>query len=97
MHSITEHDNGLSITLCVTNSMGLHARPAAKLAQEAQKFEAEITLSADDQNVDAKSILDILSLAAAQGSELTLHGKGTDAREALEHLAGMFSAKFDEE
>ena len=97
MHDIREDDEGLSVTLCVANPLGLHARPAAKLAQEAQKFAADISIAMEEQTVDAKSILDILSLAAAHGSELTLHGQGCDAREALEHLTKLFLTKFEED
>jgi phosphocarrier protein len=80
--------------VCVMNEQGLHARPAARLAQAAQRFEAEITVVAGDQAVDAKSILDILTLAAGNGSNLELRAKGPDAGEALDALAEMFKNRF---
>ena len=72
--------------VCVRNELGLHARPAARLAQEAQKFDADISLVQGEQEVDAKSILDILSLAAGRGCTLTVKTRGEDAGQALEHL-----------
>jgi len=63
----------------VLNDQGLHARPAARLAQEAQEFGCAIEMALDGTVVDAKSILDILTLAAGQGSELELRAKGPDA------------------
>lgn len=75
----------------VRDNLGLHARPAARLAQAAQAFEARITLSYDDMTVDAKSILDILSLAAGQGASLLLRCEGDDALVAAESLAEFFN------
>ncbi|WP_460033769.1 HPr family phosphocarrier protein [Megalodesulfovibrio paquesii] len=81
----------------VLNELGLHARPAAVLAQEAQKFQSDIQIRLEDQEVDAKSILDILSLAASRGSELELMARGVDAREAVDRLSHCFSTRFGEE
>lgn len=80
--------------VCVLNEQGLHARPAAKLAQAAQRFESAITITMGGQEVDAKSILDILTLAAGHGANLELRAKGCDARLALEELSGMFKNRF---
>lgn len=80
--------------VCVMNEQGLHARPAARLAQAAQRFEAEITVVAGSQSVDAKSILEILTLAAGNGCNLELRAKGPDAGEALDALAEMFKNRF---
>lgn len=76
------------------NEQGLHARPAAKLAQAAQKFDASITIGMGSQAVDAKSILDILTLAAGHGTNLEIRAKGADACRALETLADMFKNRF---
>ena len=86
-----------SMEVSVRNELGLHARPAAKLSQEAQKFESGITLVMDNREVDAKSILDVLTLAAPQSCRLTLKADGKDAREALKRLARMFKNRFGEE
>ncbi len=94
----TSADNGYLLrTVCVSDDLGLHARPAAKLAQEAQRFEAEIEMVSGEQHVDAKSILDILSLAAAGGQVLTLRARGADAQQALDRLEELFRRKFREE
>ncbi|MBI9112056.1 HPr family phosphocarrier protein [Maridesulfovibrio ferrireducens] len=92
-----DSENAVARTVIVVNQLGLHARPAARLAQEAQNFQAEIAIICDSQEVDAKSILDILTLAAAQGSTLELRADGIDADAALDCLEEMFKSKFGEE
>mgnify|MGYP001443628847 CR=1 FL=1 len=86
--------DGFSLHTRVLNDQGLHARPAARLAQEAQKFVCAIEMAINDTVVDAKSILDILTLAAGQGCELELRAKGPDAREALIRLGTLFRNRF---
>ena len=81
----------------VGNDQGLHARPAARLAKEAQGFKADIRLVLGDLDVDAKSILDILSLAAAKGTELIIKAHGEDAEEPLDHLEAFFDTRMGEE
>jgi phosphocarrier protein len=81
----------------VSNELGLHARPAARIAQEAQKYEAEICFCQDEREIDAKSILDILTLAAPRGSGLRIKARGSDAREALASLCRLFEERFGEE
>lgn len=78
-------------TVVVRDELGLHARPAARIAQAAQEFQSQITISYDDMTVDAKSILDILSLAAARGTPLTLRCKGQDAHAAAKTLEQLFA------
>ena len=84
-------------TVVITNELGLHARPAALVAQAAQRFSASITLVADNRQVDAKSILDILSLAAGKGTALTVRGKGDDARDSIKTIADLVRIQFQEE
>lgn len=81
----------------VANSHGLHARPAGRLAQEALSFESAISIVLDGQEVDAKSILDILTLAAGQGCTLELRAVGEDADQALDVLEKLFANRFEEE
>lgn len=78
----------------VLDDLGLHARPAANLAKLAQNFEADISICLDGQTADAKSILDILSLAAARDSELELTCRGRDAKGACEALTKLFESRF---
>lgn len=82
---------GVELIVFVRDELGLHARPAARLAQTAQRFHSRITLSYDDMTVDAKSILDILSLAAGRGASLTLRCEGRDADSAAQTLESLFS------
>ncbi|WP_243545054.1 HPr family phosphocarrier protein [Pseudodesulfovibrio tunisiensis] len=86
----------LSRQVMVVNEHGLHARPAGKLAQAAQGYESSIMLVSDEQEVDAKSILDILTLAACQGSALEIRASGSDAEQALTELALLFENRFSE-
>lgn len=81
----------------VRNSLGLHARPAGKISQEAQRYASSITIHSHDVEADAKSILDVLTLAAPQGTELTLRAQGPDAALALQGLSRLFEEKFGEE
>lgn len=81
----------------VGNSLGLHARPAGKISQEAQRYAASITVHSCDMEADAKSILDLLSLAAPQGTELTLRAHGPDADAAISGLSRLFEDMFGEE
>ena len=94
LEMIEDTPDGVQVAVDVLNEQGLHARPAARLAQEAQKFGAKVSLVMDEVEVDAKSILDRLSLAAAKGTRLTLRGSGADARAAVEHLATLFHNRF---
>ncbi len=82
--------------LAVVNRLGLHARAAAKLVHAAAAFSSQIHLVKDGEEVDAKSILGILLLAASQGSEVTVRCEGADEREALEAIAELFADRFGE-
>lgn len=93
----TPMENAASAQVRVANELGLHARPAAKLAQEAQKFDSAILLVMNQQEVDAKSILDILTLAAPRGCGITIRASGGDARAAVERLTGLFRERFGED
>ena len=81
----------------ITNRLGLHARAAAKLVHLASGFGCRITLSANGEQVDGKSILGILLLAAAQGTILTISCDGTDKAEALGSLCALITDNFGEE
>lgn len=93
----TAPENTLSAEVRVANELGLHARPAARLAQEAQRYASAIALVCGDQEVDAKSILDILTLAAPQGGRMTVRATGHDAAEALTSITRLFESRFVEE
>jgi len=71
----------------IANPLGLHIRPAYSIAQVAGRFESEIEIVKDGQSVNGKSVLEILMLAATQGTLLTVVARGRDARQAVEALA----------
>jgi phosphocarrier protein len=81
----------------IVNRLGLHARAAAKLVHRASAFDSKVTLIKDGEEVDAKSILGILLLAAAQGSRLTLRVEGPDEDEAIAAVAGLIADRFEED
>jgi phosphocarrier protein len=74
----------------VLDDLGLHARPAARVAQTARQFRSEVTLSLEGASANAKSILDILFLSAPRGASLTLICTGSDALLAAETLSRIF-------
>jgi phosphocarrier protein HPr len=80
----------------IKNKLGLHARAAAKLVHCAAKFTADIKIRKGDEEVDAKSILGILLLAAGRGAVITLKADGADENEAVEAIVKLIDAKFDE-
>jgi len=81
----------------VVNTLGIHARPAGKICQTAARFAAQVFLETDAGAVDAKSILDILTLAAPQGARVRIRAHGPDAQEAVEAVARLFVERFGEE
>ncbi len=81
-------------TVIISNPQGLHARPAELFARLALQFDSTIEVIRDSHRVDAKSILHVLTLGAAQGTELTLQAQGTDAEAALEALARLVESNF---
>ncbi len=83
-------------TVTVRNAQGLHARPADLLVRLANQFESEIQIGKDGQLVDCKSILSILTLGAAQGTELLISAEGVDASLALQSISDLFETGFEE-
>ena len=81
----------------IVNRLGLHARAAARLVHAANRYKSRITVSRGDSRVDGKSILGLLTLAAAKGTRLRLAAQGDDEREALDELARLIRERFGEE
>ena len=77
-------------------SEGLHERPADQFVRLAKRFQSVIEIAKDGKRVDGKSILSILTLAAEQGSELTIRASGDDAEQAVEALVGLIESDFAE-
>lgn len=83
-------------TVRIANRMGMHARPAAAFVKLAGRFRSEIQLARDGLEVNGKSIMGVLMLAAEQGSELTIRGTGPDSAEAVRALAALIEDGFGE-
>ncbi len=81
-------------TVVISNPQGLHARPAELLVRLAMQFESDVEVIRDGQRVDAKSILNVLTLGAGQGTEITLQAQGADAQEAIEALVRLIESEF---
>jgi phosphocarrier protein len=84
-------------TFTIRNKLGLHARAAALLVKTANHFGAEVTIEKDGIEVNGKSIMGILMLAASKGTRITLKAEGEDAREAIRALGQLIEDKFHEE
>jgi phosphocarrier protein HPr len=80
----------------IRNKLGLHARAAAKLVHTAARFKSDIKIRKGDEEVDGKSILGILLLAAGRGSTIKVRAEGTDERDALDAVEKLIEDKFDE-
>jgi phosphocarrier protein HPr len=93
LSEIEEHKRVLTIK----NKLGMHARAASLFVQTANKYESDITITKGDQEVNAKSIMGILILAAACGSEVTIKARGVDANDALDSIEALIERRFDEE
>lgn len=80
----------------IVNRNGLHARPAAELVKVASRFQSEITMVRDDLEVNGKSIMGVMMLAAECGAELLVRADGPDADQAVSAIADLVAAKFGE-
>jgi phosphocarrier protein HPr len=80
----------------IKNKLGLHARAAAKFVHTAARFKSDLKVRKGDEEVDGKSILGILLLAAGRGSTVIVKANGEDEREALDAVEKLIDAKFDE-
>ena len=87
----------LERTLPVTNRLGLHARATAKLVQLLSGFRSNATLAARGREVNAKSIMGVMLLAAGQGMDVVLRVDGEDEQAAADAVTALFARKFDEE
>lgn len=80
----------------LTNKMGLHARPSTQIATTASRFAAEIQITKDGRTIDAKSVLELLMLAAECGSQLTISADGSDAKAAVAAIGDLVIGRFGE-
>lgn len=89
--------NRVSKELTVINKLGIHARPAALFVKVASRFQCDITVEKDGEQINGKSIMGLMMLAAAQGSRLKLIAEGPDADAAVRELEQLFLQKFNED
>ena len=80
----------------VSNKMGIHARPSTQVATLAGEFSSSVTIGKEELNVDAKSVLELLMLAAECGSVLTITADGDDAQAAVDAIVELVESKFGE-
>lgn len=83
-------------TVTIVNQYGLHARPAAEFVKLASTFDAEVAVIKDGLEVNGKSIMGMMMLAAECGSSITIQTSGTDAEAAMTSLAGLVESRFGE-
>ncbi|OGG46420.1 MAG: phosphocarrier protein HPr [Candidatus Handelsmanbacteria bacterium RIFCSPLOWO2_12_FULL_64_10] len=85
----------VQLTATVKNSLGIHARPAALIVQAASRFRSEILLSKDGMEVNGKSIMGVMMLAAETGAEIVVRAEGEDEEKAARELVRVIESKFD--
>jgi len=83
--------------IVISNRAGIHARPAAVLVQTAKDFQSNIYFEKDNNRINAKSIMGILTLAAAYKAEIKIIAEGEDEEQAVEAIFHLFESKFEEE
>jgi phosphocarrier protein len=83
-------------TLTVQNKMGIHARPAAMIVRVTNRFKSEVFFEKDEEQVNGKSIMGLMMLAAGRGSVIRVSAQGEDADELLNDLEELFERRFDE-
>ena len=84
----------VSRVVVIQNEQGLHARPAEMFARTALKFESQVAVIRGERRVDGKSIIDLLTMGATQGTELIVEASGPDAADAVEALATLVNSGF---
>ncbi|RUO62443.1 HPr family phosphocarrier protein [Pseudidiomarina insulisalsae] len=84
-------------TVIIQNKLGLHARAATKLAKLTHKFDARVAIVQDGREVDASSVMCLLLLASGQGKEIDIVARGPEAQPAVDAIAALIEARFDED
>jgi len=88
----------IEVTIKIVNKLGLHARPASLFVKIAGQFESDIKVEKDGVEVNGKSIMGVMMLAAEQGSKITIIAEGVDEKEAIDSLVKLIAErKFDED
>lgn len=97
MDGLMDNGNSMEKAFKIRNKLGLHARAASLFVQLANRFSADISVVKNGQEVNGKSIMGILILAAAQGSEITVKAAGDDAATAISALGELIDTGFGED
>jgi len=84
-------------TIAIVNALGLHARAAAKFVHTAGRFRSQVRVARGEREVDGKSIMGLLLLAAAQGSTIRISADGPDEQDAIRALCALVERRFDED
>ncbi len=96
MENQTEEAEKQRCDVVVSNKMGIHARPAAMIVRVASKYEGDIWVEKDDEQVNGKSIMGLMMLAAGPGSKITFIATGPDADSFFKEVKELFDRKFEE-
>jgi phosphocarrier protein len=91
------HDGSLRRVLEIVNKKGLHARASAKFVQTVEKFDAQVTVTRGSETVGGTSIMGLMMLSAATGTEITVEAKGKQAGEAMDAIVELVTGGFGEE
>ena len=83
--------------IAIVNRLGLHARPAAMFVRIASRFRCEVWVEKEGEQINGKSIMGLMMLAAGQGSMLCIRCEGADAAQAMQELEALIAAKFNED
>ena len=97
LHPFRMPEPALKRTVTVANVAGLHLRALGMIVTEARKFAARVVIAKGGQEVEATDLLQLMTLGAGQGEQLTLEGFGSQARAAMDAIEQLFLRKFDEE
>ncbi len=81
----------------ISNRAGIHARPAALLVQTASKFKSKIYIEKDNDKINGKSIMGVITLGASYNTELKIIAEGEDEAEAVQAIVRLFESKFEED
>src|SRR5205823_9470291 len=95
--SADEREQKVEKEIPIVNRLGLHARPAAMFVRIASRYRAEVWVAKESEEVNGKSIMGLMMLAAGQGSKLRIRCEGPDAAKALQELEELIKARFNED
>src|SRR5690349_24887092 len=90
-------ENAVVRTLVICNKKGLHARASAKFVQTVEKFDADVRVSRGGETVGGTSIMGLMSLAAARGTDITVEATGADAQAAIDAIEALVAGRFGED